>query len=94
MNKNHPNGQDNDNQEDLDLLPFDLDNQEADAQQLISNLSQLNDYEFDHNYILHHLEQLEIDLTLCSNLYSQQVFCLARAFCTGPLQEILLLESN
>ena len=58
MDKNQPNGQDNDNQEDSDLLPFDPDYQEEDAQKLISNLPQLNDCEFDHNYILHHLEQL------------------------------------
>ena len=38
--------------------------QEADTQPVISNLPQLKDCEFDHNYILHHLEQLEIDPTL------------------------------
>ena len=66
MVRNQPNGQDNDNQEGSDLLPFDPDYQEAEAQKLISNLPKLNDCEFDHNYILHHLEQLEIDPTLCS----------------------------
>ena len=34
--------------------------------QVISNLPQSKDCEFDHNYILHHLQQLEIDPTLCS----------------------------
>ena len=53
-------------QDDSDFLPFDLDFQAADPQPIISNLPQLKDCEFDHNYILHHLEQLEIDRTLCS----------------------------
>ena len=53
-------------QDNSDLLPFDPDFQNAEAQQIISNLPQLKDCEFDHNYILHHLEQLEIDPTLCS----------------------------
>ena len=66
MDNDQPNGQDNSIQEDSDLLPFDPDYQEVEAQQLISNLSQLKDCEFDHNYILHHLEQLEIDPTLFS----------------------------
>ena len=66
MDKNQPNEQDNDNQEDSDLLPFDPDYQEAEAQKLISNLPKLNDCEFDYNYILHHLEQLELDPSLCS----------------------------
>ena len=57
-----PNEQDYDNS---DLLPFDPDYQNAEPQQIISNLPQLKDCEFNHNYILHHLEQLEID-TLCS----------------------------
>ena len=61
-----PNEQDNSQQDISDLLPFDPDFQDAEAQQLISNLPQLKDCEFDHNYILHHLEQLEIDPTLCS----------------------------
>ena len=39
-----PNGQNDENQDNSDLLPFNP----------------------DHNYILHHLEQLEIDPTLCS----------------------------
>ena len=60
------NEQDNIYQDNSDLLPFDPDFQDAEAQQLISNLPQLKDCEFDHNYILHHLEQLEIDPTLCS----------------------------
>ena len=33
---------------------------------VISNLHQVKDCEFDHAYILNHLEQLEIDPTLCS----------------------------
>ena len=46
---------------------FDPDFQAAGPQPIISNLPQLKDCEFDHNYILHHLEQLQIDPTLCSN---------------------------
>ena len=60
------NEQDDNYQDNSDLLPFDPDFQDAEAQQIISNLPQLKDCEFDHNYILHHLEQLEIDPTLCS----------------------------
>ena len=66
MEKNQHNGQDNYSQGNSDLLPFDPDYQEAEAQKLISNLPKLNECEFNHNYILHHLEQLEIDPTLCS----------------------------
>ena len=66
INKNQPNGQDNDSKGNSDLLPFDPDYQEAEPQKLITNLPKLNECEFDHNYILHHLEQLEIDPTLCS----------------------------
>ena len=65
-NNDQLNEQDNIHQDNSDLLPFDPDFQDAEAQQLISNLPQLKDCEFDHNYILHHLEQLEIDPTLCS----------------------------
>ena len=61
LTKNKPAAQD-----DLDFLPFDPDFQAADPQQIISSLPQLKDCEFDHNYILHYLEQLEIDPTLCS----------------------------
>ena len=64
--KNKPNVQDVNHQNDSDLLPFDPDFQATDPQPVISNLPQLKDCEFDHNYILHHLEQLEIDPTLCS----------------------------
>ena len=53
-------------QDNSDLLPFDPDFQNAEAQQIISNLPQLKDCKFNHNYILHHLEQLEIDPTLFS----------------------------
>ena len=38
MKSDQPNGQNKSNQEDSDLLPFDLDYQEADAEKLISNL--------------------------------------------------------
>ena len=62
---NQPNEQDYDYHDNLDLLPFDPDYHNAEAQQIISNLPQLKDCEFDHNYILCHLKQLEIDLTLC-----------------------------
>ena len=66
MDTDQPNGQDNNHQSNSDILPFDKDFEEADAQLIISNLPQLKKCEFDHNYILHHLEQLEIDPTLCS----------------------------
>ena len=59
-------GQNNDSQGNTHLLPFDPDYREAEPQKLITNLPKLNECEFDHNYILHHLEQLEIDPTLCS----------------------------
>ena len=59
-------GQDDSNQDNTDLQPFDPDYQEAAPQKLIANLPKLNECEFDHNYILHHLEQLEIDPKLCS----------------------------
>ena len=49
-----------------DFDPFITDYKSVDAQQAISNLPQIKDCEFDHAYILHHLEQLEIDPTLCS----------------------------
>ena len=66
MDKNQLNEQDYNYQDNSDLLPFDPDFHNAEAQQIISNLPQIKDCEFDHNYILHHLEQLEIDPTLCS----------------------------
>ena len=53
-------------QDNSDFLPFNPDFQAADPQPIISNLPQLKDSEFDHNYILHHLEQLEIDPPMCS----------------------------
>ena len=49
-----------------DFDPFTPDYKSVDAQQVISNLPQIKDCEFDHAYILHHLEQLEINPTLCS----------------------------
>ena len=64
--KNKPTAQDVNHQNDSDFLLFNPDFQAADPQPIISNLPQLKDCEFDHNYILHHLEQLEIDSTLCS----------------------------
>ena len=66
MDLDQPNGQNHETQDNSDLLPFDPDYQSTEAQQIISNLPDLNNCEFDHNYILHHLEQLEIDPTLCS----------------------------
>ena len=66
MTKDKPTKQDHNQQNNSDLLPLNPDFQEADAQPVISNLPQLKDCEFDHNYILHHLEQLEIDPILCS----------------------------
>ena len=65
MTKDQPNEQDHNQQNDSDLLPFDHNFQGGDTQPVLSNLPQLKDCEFDHNYILHHLEQLEIDPTLC-----------------------------
>ena len=47
------NEQDDIYQDNSDLLPFDPDFQDTEAQQIISNLPQLKDCEFDHNYILH-----------------------------------------
>ena len=49
-----------------DFDPFDSDYKSVDAQQVISNLPQIKDCEFNHVNILHHLEQLEINLTSCS----------------------------
>ena len=66
MDNDQLNEHDYNHQDNSDLLPFDPDFHNAEAQQIISNLPQLKDCEFDHNYILHHLEQLEIDPTLCS----------------------------
>ena len=66
MDSDQPNEQNHETQGNSDLLPFDPDYQDTEAQQIISNLPDLNNCEFDHNYILHHLEQLEIDPTLCS----------------------------
>ena len=65
-NNDQLNEQDNIYQDNSDLPPFDPDLQDAEAQQLITNLPQLKDCKFNHNYILHHLEQLVIDSTLCS----------------------------
>ena len=66
MDNDQLNGHDDIYQDNSDLLPFDPDFHNVEAQQIISNLPQLKDCEFDHNYILHHPEELEIDPTLCS----------------------------
>ena len=50
------NEHDYNHQDNSDILPFDSDFHNAEAQQIISNLPQLKDCEFDHNYILHYLE--------------------------------------
>ena len=63
---NLPNNHQSQAQENMDFSPYALDYKSVDAQQVNSNLPQLKDCEFDHAYILHHLEQLEIDPTLCS----------------------------
>ena len=53
-------------QENTDFSPLPPDYKLIEAQQVISNFPYIKNYEFDHAYILHHLEQLEIDPTLCS----------------------------
>ena len=63
---NLPNNHQSQAQENMDFSPFELDYKSVEAQQVISNLPQIKDCEFNHAYILHHLEQLEIDPTLCS----------------------------
>ena len=54
------------NSEHTNFKPFSPDYSLAEPMQVISNLHQIKDCEFDHEYILTHLEQLEIDPTLCS----------------------------
>ena len=49
-----------------DFKPFAPNYQSTNVMPVISNLNQVKDCEFDHAYILSHLEQLEIDPTLCS----------------------------
>ena len=49
-----------------DFSPFAPDFQSTDPQPVISNLPQVKDCEFNHAYILSHLEQFEIKSTLCS----------------------------
>ena len=66
MDSDQPNGQNHETQGNSDQLKFDPDYQGTEAQHIISNLPDLNNCEFDYNYILHHLEQLEIDPTLCT----------------------------
>ena len=56
INKDQTSGQENDSQGNTDLLSFDSDYQKAEPQKLITNLPKLNECEFDHNYVLHHLE--------------------------------------
>ena len=44
--------------------------------QIISNLPQMKECEFDHQYIAQHLEQLQMDPTLCSKCSSAtKYFC-------------------
>ena len=91
MHEDKTSGQVNDNQENTDLLPFDPDYQEAEPQKLITNIPKLNECDLDHNYILHHLEQLEIDPILCSK------FSTANKYFASPqpcIREILLLKMN
>ena len=95
MDLDQPNGQNDENQDNSDLLPFDPDYQSTEAQQIISNLSELKDCEFDHNYILHHLEQLEIDPTLCSKCSTAtKYFASPEPFVQDLLQKIMLLEAE
>ena len=50
IDKDQTSGQDYNNQDNIDLQPFDPDYQEAAPQKLIANLPKLNECEFDHNY--------------------------------------------
>ena len=52
IDKDQTSGQDDSNQDNTYLQPFDPDYQEAAPQKLIANLPKLNECEFDHNYIL------------------------------------------
>ena len=47
--------------------PFSLEIGSTPPMQVISNLPQMKDCEFDHHYINQHIEQLQMDPTLCSN---------------------------
>ena len=53
-------------QENTDFSPLPPDYKLIEFQQVISNFPQIKDYEFDHAYILHHTELLEIEPILCS----------------------------
>ena len=64
------------------------------TQQLISNLPQLKDCEFNHTYILHHLEPLEIDHTLYLNASQPANICFSRTLCAGPSYKVMLLEKK
>ena len=66
LQTNLPNNHQSQVQENTDFSPFVPDNKSIEAQQVISNLHQIKDCKYDHDYILHHLDQLEIDPTLCS----------------------------
>ena len=50
----------------MNFQPFAPDYKSSNTMQVISNLQNAKDCEFDHAYILNHLEQLEIDPTLYS----------------------------
>ena len=47
--------------------PFTPDMSSTKPMSIISNLPQMKDCEFDHNYINQHIEQIQMDPTLCSN---------------------------
>ena len=49
-----------------DFSPFASNYKSTETQPVISNLPHVKDWEFNHAYILSHLEQLEFDPTLCS----------------------------
>ena len=65
----------------MDFSPFAPDYKSVYAQQVISNLPEIKECEFDHAYILHHLEQIEIDPTLCSKcLIANKYFASPKPF--------------
>ena len=54
----------NNSQENFELFSPEIESTQV--MQVISNLPQIKDCEFDHQYINQHLEQLQMDPTLCS----------------------------
>ena len=53
---------------DTDFQPFNPDlNASTQPMQIIANLPVMRDGEFDHEYMANHIEQLQMDPTLCSN---------------------------